>query len=107
MTHREKRCKFTECLAKLILWAISQGYEVAIDEATEHLTKKDPTSDHGAASWHHKGLACDLNLYRDGRWLSITEDHAPLGHYWESLDPACSWGGRWQDGNHYSWGEGK
>lgn len=53
-------------------------------------------------SLHGDGLAIDLHLYRDGRYLDKTDDHAPLGAYWESLDPDCRWGGHFDDGNHYS-----
>ena len=42
-----------------------------------------------------------------GEYLVETEDHRFLGEFWESLDPMCTWGGRFQDGNHYSFGEGK
>lgn len=105
LTHRQKRVKFTHCLAILIIQMVQRGYEVAIDEATERLTAKDPTSDHIKGSLHHVGLAADLNLYKDGTWLSRTTDHLEFGVFWESLDPACSWGGRFGDGNHYSFGE--
>lgn len=106
MRLREARCLFTRALAELILWACERGYEVALDEATERLTDKDPTSDHMPNSLHHVGLAADLNLYREGRWLSTTEDHAPLGEWWEQrgreLGLPLAWGGRFKDGNHYS-----
>ena len=107
MTLRQKRVRFTHCLALLLHRMFMEGYEVAIDEATEHLTKRDPTSDHGASSMHHIGLAEDLNLYKDGKYLSMTEDHKRFGEFWESLDPNLTWGGRFEDGNHYSYGEGR
>jgi len=50
-----------------------------------------------------KRLAIDLNLFKDGEYLTDTEDHRFLGEFWESL--GGTWGGRWDDGNHYSWGE--
>lgn len=106
MTLREARCAFTAALAELILWAVAQGYEVALDEATERITERDPTSDHRAGSLHHLGLAADLLLYRDGRYLSLSEDHEPLGERWEAMGlekrlPLAN-GRKWQDGNHYS-----
>ena len=110
MTLREARCAFTLALADLIRWATDQGYEVALDEATERITDKDPTSDHRPGSLHHLGLAADLNLYFDGRYLSETANHLPLGEYWERLgrerNLPLAWGGRFNDGNHYSfsWG---
>jgi len=108
MSLKKDRCDFTELLCtKLVPFIIVNGYEVCLDEVTEHLTKKDPTSDHIEGSKHHDGLAADLNLYKDGIWLSKTEDHRIFGEYWESLDPRCSWGGHFNDGNHYSFYENK
>jgi hypothetical protein len=53
-------------------------------------------------SLHELKLAQDFDLFKDGKYLSDTESHKPLGEYWESLDPLCRWGGRFGDGNHYS-----
>lgn len=44
----------------------------------------------------------DLHLFRDGKWLSSTEDHRALGEWWEQQHELCRWGGRFSDGNHYS-----
>jgi hypothetical protein len=93
-------------LASLIIHATTLGYEVALDEATERLTAKDPTSDHRPNSLHHIGLAADLNLYRDAKYLAQTADHRELGEWWEKLGDTLNlplrWGGRFHDGNHYS-----
>jgi hypothetical protein len=51
---------------------------------------------------HKNRLAVDLNLFKDGLYLDQTEDHRPIGEYWEALHPENVWGGRFQDGNHYS-----
>lgn len=53
-------------------------------------------------SLHTDRLAIDFNLFRNGVWLKTTEDHLPLGQFWEKLHPLCCWGGRFGDGNHYS-----
>ena len=44
----------------------------------------------------------DFNLFKDGKYLTATEDYTQLGEYWESLG-GC-WGGRFSsaDGNHFS-----
>jgi hypothetical protein len=102
MTHGEKRRRFTFFLAKLIVYANECGYGIAIDgtkEATGHIEN----------SFHPKGLAADMNLYKGETWLKNTEDHRFLGDYWKSLDSMCTWGGDFKspDGNHYSYGEGK
>ena len=51
---------------------------------------------------HKNKLAIDLNLFRDGKFLSSTDDHAQLGEWWEQQHELCRWGGRFNDGNHYS-----
>jgi hypothetical protein len=53
-------------------------------------------------SGHKNKLAIDLNLFKDGKFLGATEDHKVLGEWWEKQHPDCRWGGRFQDGNHYS-----
>ena len=83
-------------LGLLIVHAYKKGYE---------LTGGDlhATSGHKPGSFHYKRLAIDLNLFKDGIYLKKTDDHKELGEYWESL--GGTWGGRFRDGNHYSWGE--
>lgn len=54
------------------------------------------------ASAHQNKLALDLNLFKDGEYLSLSEQWSEVGTYWESLHPLCRWGGRWGDGNHLS-----
>jgi hypothetical protein len=103
---REARCGFSLALAYLIIYANARGYQIAIDEVRDAITKKDPTTDHMKGSLHELGLAADLNLYLDGLWLPETADHKFLGEHWEEIGlhlglPLC-WGGRFNDGNHYS-----
>jgi len=47
-------------------------------------------------------LAVDLELFKDGAYLTKTEDHKALGEYWKTLHELCRWGGDFDDGNHYS-----
>lgn len=59
---------------------------------------------HKPDSLHFYGLAMDIDLYtKEGTYLDRTEDHTMFGEFWESLDPNCRWGGRFGDGNHYSY----
>lgn len=53
-------------------------------------------------SIHRDRLALDLNLFKDGRYLSDGEAHRPLGEWWEKQHELCRWGGRFRDANHYS-----
>lgn len=96
ITLREKQSKFAVMVAELILWALKHGYQVTLGDAY-----RGPGCDYGHPySLHKKRLAIDLNLFLGGKYLDKTEDHKPLGEYWESI--GGSWGGRWGDGNHYS-----
>lgn len=93
-------------LADLIYFAYERGYTFTLGDAY-----RDPRV-HGEVgekkSYSHKNsnhknrLAIDLNLFKDGHYLTTDFDHEPFGIYWESLHPLCRWGGRFKDGNHYS-----
>lgn len=92
--------KFTLLISKLIQWAYDHGYEITCGDFWAR-------DSHSEDSYHYKRLAADLNLFINGVYLTKTIDHEPLGKYWKSLDPKCSWGGDFKrkDGNHYSYGE--
>lgn len=106
MTLGDKQRLFAKLLPGLINQAHLMGYEVTLGDAY-----RDPRL-HGQLgekkgyghrlSCHKLRLAQDLNLFKDGVWLKTTEDHRELGEWWESLHPLCRWGGRFGDGNHYS-----
>lgn len=103
MTLREARVQFTWYLALLVIKAHSLQLIPALAEGMDRKTPKDPTTDHMKGSLHEHGLAQDIDLYSQaGEYLSRTEDHVQLGQFWESLHPYCRWGGRFSDGNHYS-----
>lgn len=100
----DKQFKFASMVPALIQKAQELGYQVTIGDAF-----RDPrvfgvvgeSKGYGhSRSAHKQRLAIDLNLYKDGVWLTRTEDHMTLGKWWESK--GGTWGGRFQDGNHYS-----
>lgn len=102
---RERRELLAECLVKLIVFAHSEGFTVTIEEVKRSKAQAAANAAAGTGiknSLHLDGLAVDLNLYKDGKWLSKTEDHSLLGAYWKALHPLCRWGGDFNDGNHYS-----
>ena len=103
MTLGDKQRKFSKMLAELILWAYEQGYEITMGEVfrTKEQAALNASRGKGIAdSLHCYCLAADLNLFKDGVYLTKTEDHKELGEKWESM--GGSWGGRFRDGNHYS-----
>jgi hypothetical protein len=92
---RQKQSRFVKMLARLIDFAYAEGYELTIAEAY-----RPPAQARKGGSLHSHRLAVDLNLFRNGKYLTATGDHLPLGEFWESIGGA--WGGRFNDGNHYS-----
>ena len=104
----DKQRLFAKQVARLLDKAHELGYEVTLGDAY-----RDPRS-HGAVgeklgnvygakySCHKIRLAIDLNLFKGGEYLTTTEGHRPLGEWWEAQHPDNCWGGRFNDGNHYS-----
>jgi hypothetical protein len=94
---REKQSEFARAVPRLIDYAFSVGYEVTLGDAY-----RDPRAPYGSkSSKHRRRLAIDLNLFKNGVYLTTTEDHRELGEYWEKIGGI--WGGRFDDGNHYEW----
>lgn len=109
----EKQALFATLVARLILRAGDLGFAPTLAEAyrspqeQDRLFREGRTRARAGTSAHQLRLALDLNLFRDGRLLTSTKDHLPLGTWWEAQHPLCRWGGRWGDGNHYSMQHGK
>jgi hypothetical protein len=109
MTLRQKQSLFATLFARLVLKAIELGYEVTLGELQRPQEMADIYAERGtgsAGSLHILKLAGDVNLFRDGRYLSSTESHRELGEWWEAQHELCRWGGRFGDGNHYSFAHG-
>jgi hypothetical protein len=91
-------------VATLINQAFILGYEVTLGDAYRDPRAFGKMGERGvygeSRSAHKLRLAIDLNLYRDGKYLTDTESHRPLGEWWEAHGGV--WGGRFNDGNHYS-----
>ncbi len=92
---------FVLYMAWLIEFAYAKGYKMTCGESYD-----DDGIGHMKNSLHYVKLAADFNLFKDGKWLTKTEDHKLLGKFWENVGKAdgvpTRWGGRWGDGNHYS-----
>lgn len=99
---------FAQNVAKLILYATQSGYQVTLGEAWRTQKQQDYYYKMGLTkakvSQHQKRLAIDINLFRDGVYLTETEDYAFIGDYWTKLHPFNRWGGHFsklRDGNHF------
>jgi len=98
MTLKEKQFLFARLVPQL-LTMIQKTHNVTFGDTWS----KPEYKAHKTTSNHHIRLAVDLNLFnREGVYLDTTEVHKPFGEYWESLHPLCVWGGRFNDGCHYS-----
>lgn len=109
MTLRQKQSLFARYVALLLLEAYHLGYEVTLGEAfrsPEEAARLAKAGKGIATSLHTSRLAIDLNLFREGHYLSSSEAHRPLGEWWEAQHELARWGGRFNDGNHYSFAHG-
>ena len=132
MTLREKQSKFVRLWTEFMTWCIAQGYEMTEAESyrsdeqaeinalgsegrkklAEVLVNNDYKelamkilNNMGSGirgSLHEVRLAKDMNFFKNGQYLNATDQLSHIGMYWESLDPECAWGGRFNDGNHFS-----
>ena len=90
-----KRVLFSSLIPRLIDKMIADGYTP--------LLGKDGLK-HMAGSLHFDGLAMDIDLFKNGVYLTDVKYHRPFGEFWKSLDPLCCYGGDFQsvDADHYS-----
>ena len=66
--------KWREYLGKLINEVYSKGYKIRIGDVLARDSDKNPdgTRTHKSNSQHYKKLAVDINLFKDGVFLSKT-----------------------------------
>lgn len=103
-TLRQKQSRFAYMVSRLIARIQSEGYECTLGDAYRDPRSHGPQGIGGPYgrrfSAHKLRLAIDLNLFRDGVYLDTTHSHRIFGEWWELQ--GGTWGGRWNDGNHYS-----
>lgn len=88
---------FGRLYAEHLVWLTEQGYQYRLGDVFAR-------EGHMEGSMHYLKLAGDINLFRDGEFLTRTLDHKFSGEKWKTRHPLCRWGGdfRKKDGNHYS-----
>ena len=104
---------FIQQVADLIRKAAELGFHIAAGELYRPPEQQALNIKNGRSSTmssqHLKRLAVDLNFFQDaadGSAHLVTDPDIlrPLGEFWENLDPANTWGGRWhnfKDLNHF------
>lgn len=106
MSLRKKQSEFARLVPRLYDKAYELGFEITLGDAY-----RDPRvhGDMGVRksyshpnSAHKLRLAVDFNLFLDGEFLEGSESFRPIGEWWEQQHPDARWGGRFNDGNHFS-----
>lgn len=104
----QQQRRFAQLVATLIREIRVRGYECTFGDAY-----RDPRvfgavgEERGYGhprSAHKQRLAIDLNLFKDGKFLTDSESHRPFGEWWKKQAHDARWGGDFssRDGNHYS-----
>lgn len=115
MSLREHQSIFLKNFALLILWAFDEGFEATAGELLrteeQHAFNVEKGKTKATRSLHMDRMAGDLMLFKDGKYLTNTEDYKSLGQFWVGLHPQNRWGGDWNkngkadesfyDGNHF------
>ena len=105
-TLRQKQSRFARMVPRLLDKIHEMGYEARLGDLYRDPRVHGPVGTklgYGHRNSAHKmRLAIDLNLFRNGVYLTSTEDHREIGEWWEAQGPDHRWGGRFEDGNHYS-----
>jgi len=86
-------------IASLIIWAYDQGYKLTFGESFNAAG-----IGHMENSNHYIRLAQDFNLFKNGEYLTASDDYKLLGAHWKTIHPLNRWGGDFKskDGNHFS-----
>lgn len=135
MSLREKQSRFARCVVRLLLRMEERGYEYTFGESkrSDEQAEINAIGEQGRAkiakgvandfpnlalallnngkangvrlSTHKESLGMDINLFKNGVYLSSSADHREFGEWWKQQDPEACWGGDFKpapDGNHYS-----
>lgn len=105
MNLHKRQLLFGKLYAEFIVKLHELGYEVKHGETKRSKLQALANAATGkgiANSLHIKLLAGDLELYKDGKWLTKIEDYKEAAELWESMHYLCSAGYYFGDGNHFS-----
>lgn len=111
----EAQAHFSLMIAKLIIWGKDEGYTFTFGEANRtdaqqilYYTGYDIVINNDVPvlikskkktktlnSNHKERLAIDLNIFKNGKYITSFEDTKPVGDKWESMDIKNRWGGDW------------
>ena len=110
----EAQREFARHISFLIQHMDIAGYECTFGDAYRSPRSHGGMGEKGpygrATSAHKQRLAVDLNLFKDGKYLTETADYKTMGDYWKALNNSNVWGGDidfdndgfGDDGNHFS-----
>lgn len=99
MTELNKQIVFARLIPDLIIHAFQNGFQVTLGECYRPPETAKLYAEKGIGisnSLHRRRLAIDLNLFKDGKWLTDYDSYKVLGDYWKSLSGLgyqCVWGG--------------
>jgi hypothetical protein len=105
---QELQEQFMQDLALLVQQAKTMGYAVTGGELWRTPQQVQWDVQHGTGishSLHPDRLAIDLDVFKDGVWITDGSKLADLGAWWKTLSPMHFWGGDFKsrpDGNHFS-----
>lgn len=100
MSLSQEQAAFLLDACKLIQYATEQGWTVTGGELFRTPEQQEIYLKTGRsktmASNHLKRCAIDLNFFKDGKLVWDKTQLAPIGAYWESLNPKNRWGGNFK-----------
>lgn len=95
-----EQAEFLQDMCKLISYATDQGWVVTGGELYRTPEQQEIYIKTGRsktmASNHLKRCAIDLNFFKGGKLVWDKAQLAPLGAFWESLNPKNRWGGNFK-----------
>ena len=94
------QAEFLQDACKLIQWAVEQGWVVTGGELYRTPEQQAIYVKTGRSatmkSNHLIRCAIDLNFFKEGKLVWDKDQLAPLGAFWESLNPKNRWGGNFK-----------